>query len=130
MMNVGIFSALVPLRKHFLAPPQTFHRMVVANAEKLVTAQMVSHKRYADLGLAQWRAIAQVEDPDTLLQYVIKQGECVIKGSEQFRSDVQKVSQIGVDFLFDVHRSVQENFACAVTERDRKASNTDTRKAA
>lgn len=128
-MTVGIFSAFIPPTSRFLARPQVFHKMAVANAEKLVALQMASLKHYAELHLAQWRAAAQVENPATLLHCVIMQGECTIKIGEQLRADAQKVSQLGIDFLYDVQRSVQES-AAYVTVRDRETDKAAARKAA
>jgi hypothetical protein len=54
------------------------------------------------------KAAAEVNDPSSFMSYLAKQGGYMTKVSEQVVSDVQKMSQIGGDFVQKARSVAQE----------------------
>lgn len=126
-MNTDILSAFTQQSKRFMAPVQKLNDLAIANAEKLIAFQMASVRSYADLGMAQWKAAAEVNDPESFLGYLTKQGARMTSMSEQVVADAKKVYQMGVDFVSNVQKVAQENVSAVTTIATEKAT---SRKAA
>ena len=66
-----------------------------------MTERVASLGSYADLGLALWKAASEVNDPDSFLGYLAKQGEHMLRVGEQAIADANKAYQLGIDLVSD-----------------------------
>lgn len=126
-MNTNVLATLTEQSKSFMAPVQKLNTIAIANTEKLVTFQMESLQKYAELGLAQWRAAAQVNDPESLMAYVTAQGGRMTEVGEQMMADAKQAYQLGMGFLSEAQKVTQENVASVTAMTKEKAA---SRKAA
>jgi phasin family protein len=114
-MDTDIFATLTQQSKSFMAPVQKLNNIAIANTEKVIAFQTANLQKYARVGIAQWKAAAQVNDPESLLAYVTAQGARLTDVSGEIVADTKQAYQLGVDFLSEAQKVAQENVA-SVTE--------------
>ena len=107
-MYAEMMSAFGGSLRNVFAPGQKMNQMAIAQMEKILAFQMESVKTYTNLGMGQWKAAAEVSDPWSLVAYMAKQGAYATKVGEQVVSDVQKLSQLGGDFVQQAQSVAQE----------------------
>lgn len=114
-MTTDILATLTQQSKSFLAPVQKLNAIALANTEKLVDFQTTKRKKYAELGLAQWKAAAEVNDPESFVAYLTAQGARLTDIGKEIVADTKQAYQLGVDLLSEAQQVAQENVA-SVTE--------------
>lgn len=114
-MNTDILAALTDQSKSFLAPVQKLNTIAIANTEKLADFQTASVQKYTQLGIAQWKAAAQVNDLNSLVTYLGAYSARMTDVGEQIVADAKRAYQLGMDFLSEAQQVTQENVA-SVTE--------------
>jgi phasin family protein len=122
IMNTDILATLTEQTKSFMAPVQKLNTIAIANTEKLVAFQTASVQKYAELGLAQWKAAAQVSDPESLMTYVTAQGARMTDVGEQVMADAKQTYQLGMDLLSEAQKVTQENVASVTAMTKEKAT--------
>jgi phasin family protein len=120
-VNTNILATLTEQSKRSMAPVQKLNTIAIANTEKLVVFQMESLQKYAELGLAQWRAAAQVNDPESFIAYVCAQGRRMTEIGEQVIADTKQAYQMGMDLLSEAQKVTQENVASVTKMSKEKA---------
>lgn len=128
-VNTDILATSTQQSKSFMAPVQKLNNIAIANTEKMVAFQAGNLQKYAQLGIAQWKAAAQVNDPESLLEYLTAQGARMTDVSEQIIADTKQAYQLGMDFLSEAQQMAQENVA-SVTEMTQKKAKAISSKAA
>lgn len=114
-MNTDILATLTQQSKSFTAPVQKLNNMAIANTEKLAAFQTASLQKYAQLGIAQWKAAAEVNDLQSLVGYLGAYNARMTDVGEQVVNDAKQAYQLGRDFLCEAQKATQENVA-SVTE--------------
>lgn len=127
VMNTDILATVTEQSRSFIAPVQKLNTIAIANTEKLVAFQTASLQKYAELGLAQWKAAAQVNDPESLMAYLTAQGTRMTDVGEQVMADAKQAYQLGMDLLSEAQKATQENVASVTALTKEK---TTSRKAA
>jgi phasin family protein len=91
------------------APVQKLNAIAIANTEKLIAFQTTNLQEYAELGIAQWKTAAEVNDPESLVAYLTAQGARLTEAGEQVIADTKQAYQLGMDFLSEAQKVAQEN---------------------
>jgi phasin family protein len=115
VMNTDILATVTEQSKSFMAPVQKLNTIAIANTEKLLAFQTASLQKYAQMGMAQWKAAAQVNDTESLMAYFTAQGARMTSVGNQVIADTKLAYQLGMDFLSEAQKATQENVA-SVTE--------------
>jgi phasin family protein len=121
-MDTNILATLTEQSKSFMAPVQKLNTIAIANAEKMAVFQIESLQSYVQLGLAQWKAAAQVNDPESFMAYVTAQGARMTEIGEQVIADTKQVYQLGMGFLSEAQKVTQENVASVTAMTKEKAT--------
>jgi len=95
--------------------------IAIANTEKLVAFQTASLQKYAQLGIAQWKAAAQVNDPESLVAYLTAQRARMTEVGEQVIADTKQAYQLGMDLLSEAQKVPQDNVASVTALTKEKA---------
>ena len=98
-MYAEMMSAFGGSMRNFVGPVQKMNQMAIAHVGKIVAMQMESVKSHASLGIGQIKAATDVDNPWGFFCYMAKQGSYMTKVGEQVVADVQKMSQLGGDFI-------------------------------
>ncbi len=114
-MNTDILATVTEQSKSFMAPVQKLNTIAIANTEKLLAFQTASLQKYAQLGMAQWKAAAQVNDAESLMAYLTAQGARMTDVGNQVIADAKQAYQLGMALLSEAQKVTQENVA-SVTE--------------
>lgn len=107
-MYAEMLSALAGSFRNISRPAQKMNQMTIAHIEKVLAIQLESAKDYANLGIGHMKAAAEVNDPWSFVGYVAKQGAYATKLGEQAVADVQKIRQLGGDFIEKAQSVVKE----------------------
>ena len=107
-MYALMLSAFGGSLRPVFAPLRKMNEIAIAHVEKVVAIQLESAKAHANLGIDQWKAAAEVSDPSSFMAYVAKQGAFATNIAEQVVSDVQKLRELGGDFVEKAQTVVQE----------------------
>jgi phasin family protein len=99
VMHAQMMSALGGSLRTFVRPVQKMNQMAIAHAEKVMAIYLESIKAQVNLGMSQWKARAEVNDPSSFMSYLAKQGGYMTKVSEQVVSDIQKISGLTGEFM-------------------------------
>lgn len=114
-MNTNILATVTEQSKSFMAPVQKLNAIAIANTEKTFAFQTASLQKYAELGMAQWKAAAEVNDAESLVAYLTDQGARMTDVGEQVIADTKQAYRLGMDFLSEAQKVTEENMA-SVTE--------------
>jgi phasin family protein len=120
-MDTNILATLTEQSKSFMAPVQKLNTIAIANTEKLVVFQMESLQKYAELGLAQWKAAAEVNDPQSFVNYLTAQGARLTDVGKEIVADTKQAYQLGMDFLSEAQKVAQANVASVTKMSKEKA---------
>ena len=115
-MNKELFSTFTEETKKALVPVESFNRLVVDNAEKLVALQIASVQSYYALGFANLKALLEVHDAEAFKAYIGKHSEFVRSVNERLAGDAKAVAELGSDFNAEVKKLGEESVK-AVTEK-------------
>ncbi len=98
-MIIETVSALTEPTKRILEPVQKLNQQAVATVEKLAAHQLESLKTYADIGVSQLKAAAEMKDIEGLQNFVFKQSDVLRAFGECVISDIKAVTEAGVGFF-------------------------------
>jgi phasin family protein len=118
-MHTDILAPLTKQSKRFMAPVQKFNNLAMAQTEKVITFQTVSLQKYAELGMAQWKAAAAVDDLESLSAYISGQGARMTEVGKQIMADTKQAYQLSTEFVSEAQKVAQENMT-SVTEQARE----------
>jgi phasin family protein len=107
-MSAEMMSAFGSSLRSFFGPVQKINQMVIAHMDKVAAHHMESMKTYTNLGIGQLKAATEVNDPWSFFNYLAKQSAYMAKVSEHLVADVQKMSQLGGDFMEKAQSVAQE----------------------
>ncbi len=110
-----------------MAPVQKLNAIAIANTEKLLAFQTASSQKYAQMGMAQWKAAAQVNNAESLVAYLTAQGARMTDVGNQVIADAKQAYQFGMDLLSEAQKVTQVNVASVTALTKEKAT---SRKAA
>ena len=120
-MDTNILAALTEQGKSFMAPVQKLNHIAIANAEKVAVFQIERLQSYIQLGLAQWRGAANVNDLESPMAYLTAQGTHMTAVGEQVIADTKRAYQLGMDFLSEAQKVAQENVVSVTKTSKEKA---------
>ena len=98
-MITETLSALTGPAQGVLEPIQKLSRQAVITVEQLAARQLDSLKTYADLGVGNIKAAAEVRDIESLQAFMSKQTDVVRSVADRFVADAKAVAEMGVDFI-------------------------------
>ncbi len=92
-----------------LAPISKFNKLLSKNVEQLTELQLASVEAYRELSLAQMKAAADVNNPEALKEFNLKQVEVLKQVSEQMTKDSARFNELAQDFGKEVQELTAEN---------------------
>jgi phasin family protein len=108
VMYAEMMSAFGGSLRNVFLPVQKMNQTAIAHAEKIVAIQLESLEAHTNLGIGHLKAAAEVNGPSSFMSHLVKQGKYATKVGEQVVSDVQKLSQLGGDFVEQAQSVAQE----------------------
>ena len=120
-MNTNILATLTEQSKSLMAPVQKLNHIAIATTEKLVAFQTANLQKYADLGFAQWKAAAEVNDPESFVNFLANQDTRLSQVGEALIADTKRAYPLGVDLLCEAQKMAQENVVSVTKTSKEKA---------
>ena len=93
------------------APMREFNQLAVSHMEKLVALNLESSKAYAELTLAQLKAVSEVQDLDGLQSLVGRQNDVVKQVGEKLAADARAVVELNKAFNMDAQKLAKESLS-------------------
>jgi phasin family protein len=93
------------------APMKEFNQLAVNHFEKLVALNFESAKAYGELGVAQLKAVSEVQDFDGLQSLVTRQNDVVKQMGEKLAADALAVVELSKSFNMDAQKIAKESLS-------------------
>ena len=93
------------------APMREFNQLALSHMEKLVALNLESSKAYAELTLAQLKAVSEVRDFDGLQSLVGRQNDVVKQVGEKLAADARAVVELNKAFNMDAQKLAKESLS-------------------
>jgi phasin family protein len=93
------------------APMKEFNELAVSHFEKLVALNFEIAKAYADVGVAQLKAVSEVQDFDGLQSLVTRQNDVVKQMGEKLAADARAVVELGKTFNMDAQKLAKQSLS-------------------
>lgn len=93
-----------------LDPIRELNALAVASTEKLVNFQFGAFKRYAELGIAQWKAAVELKDVAELQDYQSKNAELAKTTADAARADAEAMAELGRAYADKMQKLMQANY--------------------
>jgi phasin family protein len=93
------------------APMKEFNQLAVSHFETLVALNFESAKAYADLGVAQLKAVSEVQDFDGLQSLVTRQNDVVKQMGEKLAADARAVVELSKTFNMDAQKLAKQSLS-------------------
>ena len=103
MFNVDVVKMAAPMRE--------FNQLAISHMEKLVSLNLESSKAYAELALAQLKAVSEVQDLDGLQSLVGRQNDVVKQVGEKLAADARAVVELNKTFNMDARKLAKESLS-------------------
>lgn len=97
-MYTNIFQNVNEQSEKAVAPLLKYNQLVANNFTALTNLQLDAARQYADIGLAQLQASAQVKDAQSLMSHGSKQLETMTRVSQQMMEDAKKLAELAQEF--------------------------------
>ncbi|MGJ7457692.1 phasin family protein [Halomonas sp. MA07-2] len=94
-------------------PARAYGSLTLEYYEKLMAAQLEATRRYADFSLAQARAWIDVHDAEGLKKVMEDQQKVAQDLGDHLKSDAEKLSELGQDYLQKSQKLVEESMKSA-----------------
>ena len=94
--------------EEMMAPVRALNELALAHASRIVDMQLGLARKYADMGLASFKAVTSVKDADSVKTYFADQAEVARKNSETVLADAKALGQLNVDYVTEAQKIVKE----------------------
>ncbi len=102
-------NEIVKTTEEMMAPVRALNELALTQATRFVEMQFGFARKYADLGLATFKAATTVTDADSARRYFTEQAEAARKASETALADAKALSQLGVDYMVEAQKIVKDS---------------------
>lgn len=99
---------IVKSTEEMMAPVRALNELALEHATRVIDMQLSLARKYADMGLASFKAVTTVTDADSAKTYLADQTEAVRKSSESVMADAKAFGQLNVEYVTEAQKIVKE----------------------
>lgn len=108
-MPNDVLSSLSSQYQNMMNPVIKANKLSAANLEALVNFQMSALQSYVDMAMARMKAAAEVNDPNTLQNFLTSQAEMVSGLNQKFMDDSKALGDLMTRFKSDFDKIIKES---------------------
>lgn len=108
-MYTDAFKSFTEQTEKSMNPLLKFNKLMAKNVEQLTELQLNAMRCYADMGVAQIKAAAEIKDLPSLTSFNSQQLSTLAKVSEQVSEDSKKMQELANEFKQELDNLMSEN---------------------
>ncbi len=101
-MNTEFLKDFSQKTKETFEPVSKFNELLSRSVQEAFSAQMASTKKYSEFASAQFKALSEIRDTDTLQKFLKGQTEAFTSLNEQLMEDMKSLIETGEKFRDEV----------------------------
>ncbi len=107
-MSNELFNDYIAKSQVFVAPVVKANQAGVATLEKVVHFQLEALRSYAEIGLAQLKAAAEIRDPEGVKAFYASQVEVATTVRQKLVDDTKALAEIGAGYKAELDSLAKE----------------------
>ncbi len=122
MMNNIFTDSIKEQVRRFQDPVQHMAQAMVSNLEKVTEFSLNTARSYADLGIKQLHALAEIKDAESLSSFHSSQTKLLGELNQQLLKDAERLTELGAQLRNDLVKATSSVFQGAEAQAEAKTA--------